>query len=457
MAIPEPVDPNLVHAEATKEFFISMLVRDIDLLAAVIDLVDNSVDGGRSLGGEDGLSGRWVHLTLASTHFRVEDNCGGIDLNTARNYAFRFGREPGYPHTPHSIGEFGVGMKRALFKLGSKFSIDSRARHDSFLLKVDVEEWRTNPRWEFSLDSFHENEDRPQDQTSTTIEVTDLHPDVAQNLERSDWIADLADELSRRHALSIRDGLELTVNGTHLDGLPMELLQGDRLFPARKEISYTVDGSPVKLVAYAGVAKSELQYAGWYVFCNRRLILGPDRSRATVWGATGLVAKVVIFHPQYSRFRGYAFFDSDDPSKLPWTTTKTAIDTDSQVWRDARNELARLTRPIILWLNKLDRQNDARRRAVEQGDEVADADADLGGMLEEAIETAATATVDDVETRPNFTAPEPDPDALPPELQSIQYLKPEDEVARAKQLLGVETNRQVGEQTFDYYLDAEDR
>lgn len=42
-----PVDPNLVLAIPTKDFFISMLIRDIELLDAVADLVDNCVDGAR--------------------------------------------------------------------------------------------------------------------------------------------------------------------------------------------------------------------------------------------------------------------------------------------------------------------------------------------------------------------------------------------------------------------------
>ncbi|MGH9433064.1 MAG: hypothetical protein ACRD3T_16150, partial [Terriglobia bacterium] len=39
----------LINASPTKEFFISMLTRDIPLTRAIIDLVDNSVDGARRL------------------------------------------------------------------------------------------------------------------------------------------------------------------------------------------------------------------------------------------------------------------------------------------------------------------------------------------------------------------------------------------------------------------------
>ena len=37
-------DPAKVDAEPTKEFFVSMLVRDIELIPALVNLVDNSVE-----------------------------------------------------------------------------------------------------------------------------------------------------------------------------------------------------------------------------------------------------------------------------------------------------------------------------------------------------------------------------------------------------------------------------
>ncbi len=37
-------DPNLVQGDPTKDFFISMLIKDITLRDAIGDLVDNSVD-----------------------------------------------------------------------------------------------------------------------------------------------------------------------------------------------------------------------------------------------------------------------------------------------------------------------------------------------------------------------------------------------------------------------------
>ena len=103
-----------------------MLVKDIELIPAVVDLVDNSVDGARRVRGDRRLDGLGVTITADTEAFVIEDNCGGIDIDTARHYAFRFGRPADFEGLARSVGQFGVGMKRALFKLGSSFEARSR-------------------------------------------------------------------------------------------------------------------------------------------------------------------------------------------------------------------------------------------------------------------------------------------------------------------------------------------
>src|ERR1700688_3958157 len=106
-----------IDASPTKDFFISMLIKDIGTTRAIIDLVDNCVDGARRLRPNGEYDGLRVDIETDDGHFEIRDNCGGVPVNLARNYAFRFGRPTEMAATPHSVGQFGVGMKRALFKL----------------------------------------------------------------------------------------------------------------------------------------------------------------------------------------------------------------------------------------------------------------------------------------------------------------------------------------------------
>ena len=97
-----------INAMPTKELFIDMLTRDIGLIPAIVDLVDNCADGARRLQGDGGFKGLWARIEISKEKFRISDNCGGISIDTARKYAFRFGRPFGSPTVSHSVGQFGV-------------------------------------------------------------------------------------------------------------------------------------------------------------------------------------------------------------------------------------------------------------------------------------------------------------------------------------------------------------
>src|SRR3954449_3928593 len=83
--------PHVIEASPTKDFFISMLVKDIELIPAISDLVDNAVDGARRE-NRDSFDGYSVRIDLDTAQFRIADNCGGIPVDIAQKYAFRFGR-----------------------------------------------------------------------------------------------------------------------------------------------------------------------------------------------------------------------------------------------------------------------------------------------------------------------------------------------------------------------------
>jgi hypothetical protein len=169
------------NAEPTKEFFINMLVRDINLQDAIGDLVDNCIDGANRLKSGGSFEGLFIKILLSPDKFIIEDNCGGIDIDIAKKYAFRFGRPDDVEDVKYAIGQFGIGMKRALFKLGNKFSIDTKTIKNSFRMSVDVNEWRTEKdTWLFEYENDHDYSDNPIDpsKTSTIITVTELNEDV---------------------------------------------------------------------------------------------------------------------------------------------------------------------------------------------------------------------------------------------------------------------------------------
>ena len=132
----------VVNASPTKDFFVNMLVRDILLKQAIIELIDNSIDGARRFRRNNEFSGLKIEIKFDSAKFIIEDNCGGIPLDVATERAFRFGRPQNIgKEDVETTGIFGIGMKRALFKIGKKFSIHSATINTEFQLDLDVDEW----------------------------------------------------------------------------------------------------------------------------------------------------------------------------------------------------------------------------------------------------------------------------------------------------------------------------
>jgi hypothetical protein len=170
-----------VETLPTKDLFIYMLTRDLQLGEAIIDLADNSVDGAKRSRNDKSFTGLWTRLKLSPDEFRITDNCGGIDVDIARHYAFRFGRAAGAPTIKHSVGQFGIGMKRALFKLGNQFTVTSAAAHSRFTVRVNVSQWAAKPEWEFAFSELEENISVPKEERGTTITVSELRDDVKES------------------------------------------------------------------------------------------------------------------------------------------------------------------------------------------------------------------------------------------------------------------------------------
>ena len=282
----EPGSELVIDAMPTKELFIDMMTRDIALIPAIIDLVDNSADCARKLKkGAGSLQGLWARLRISPEEFVIADNCGGISVDTARNYAFRFGRPLGAPAVKHSVGQFGVGMKRAIFKMGRKFLVESTTATSRFVVDVNVNDWAHLPEWKFHFTELDEAATYNSDKLGTIISVTSLQSDVAEVFGLSTFEIELRSELKAALQDPIARGLAVTLNGIPVNAEPLTMLSNE-LAPAYKELVYTKMGKPVTVKLYCGLGRSssrleERAEAGWHVFCNGRLILEGDKSPVT--------------------------------------------------------------------------------------------------------------------------------------------------------------------------------
>lgn len=453
-----------VKATPHKRFFIDMITRDISLEACVLDLIDNSVDGAtRSTeattssrakspkphplsSGDERYKGFRIDVRCSSSSFRITDNCGGIPVDIACEYAFNFGRDPSDPNegdTEAGIGIYGIGMKRALFKLGREFTIDSHTRNDAFTMSVDVEQWASKPDdWNLSLTTAKPSAKGP----GTNIEVTRLKAGVAQEFGTPGFATRLMDAAARTYAAFLDQGLEMRVNGASVKPTGFTFLQGKGFQPLHEKEIQKVTlplGKPQKvdvdIEIWAGAAtgsgavrsddedeENDASMWGWYVLCNNRVVLSGDKSPRTGWG----LGTFPQWHPQYNGFIGIVAFRSEEPYALPWTTTKNDVDVDSVIFRMARKQMQIAARDYISY---------SRQRKANREDAKA---------IERSAKSVRLTSVDTVQQMRTPKVPGTTQGSV-----NILYQKPKRQVAKAAAAMGDPSlsASQVGIRSFEYY------
>lgn len=415
-----------IDADPTKEFFISMLTRDISLLSSIIDLVDNSVDAAIASGSYEG---KFVELALSNDSFEILDNCGGISRSAAEGYAFKFGRPANAPLTPHTVGRFGVGMKRALFKIGSKFTVESHHSSSSFQVQVDVDEWLAEDgSWKFDLEEINATDA----DLGTKIVVDDLHGSIAEKFSDTVFIELLIEALSNAHYKILKQGFGIKVNGQNVGLKDIKILMAENLGVASLEIQL----GDVKVSIKAGIGERDYHSGGWYVLCNNRLIEGANKGTLTGWGEDGIRP----YHPDFAFFRGVVEFYSEDGGSLPWNTTKTGIDSDNPVFRTALGEMKKIMRKVIAFLkDRVKEQEDLDQERISEG------------PINAAIKDAEKISIFDIENTGDFVRP--DAVIVQREIthRRISYIVKDGVLKDVKESLGATSNTQVGKLTFDYY------
>ena len=337
---------NLGQAEAspTKRFFVSMLTRDIGLDDAILDLLDNCLDGAlRAANGEEvDYTAYAVDIEISEDHFKIADNCGGIPIDIARKYAFKMGRDSDDDRDDESetIGMYGVGMKRALFKMGTQAVVHTKHGDDSYQVAI-TPEWLNDKEWK----SLPITLDDKLTDSGTSIEVSELETGVSQHFGNPSFRNELDKAIGEHFTVFLQKGLTIKINGKPVRPTEVRVLTHDDVsLPAPFVHQFTEDDVEVTIVVGLNTGKGigdieetfiqerEQRTAGWTIFCNDRAVIVGDKTRLTGWGDG-----IPMFHAQFSRITGIVEFRSTSADKLPVTTTKRALDTSSNIWLKARN------------------------------------------------------------------------------------------------------------------------
>lgn len=370
-------DRKKANASPTKEFFVDMITRDITLEDSILDLIDNSVDaawrsaGSHTVSLEDDtdLSEYSISIQASPEIFSITDNCGGMSLDDAADHAFSFGRRSFESHSEYSIGVYGIGMKRAVFKLGRDIRIrstfsDSDGSTLAFAVPIHVETWlkNTDPQWDFDI-----VDDQNLDTDGVEVVVQELTNTAKTSFGDPAFIENLRRMIARDYSLYLNRGLRITVGERPVTGIEIKLLQSQEFVPLRVKYDDSSNAETVAVEIVGGMvalppdsvepdekSNGDRRY-GWYVACNGRIVLAADKSAVSGWGTPGWPQ----WHGQYKGFLGIVLFSAPSTVALPLTTTKRSVDLTSEIYRRAQIKMRDLSKEWIAYTN-------ARKQALDQ-------------------------------------------------------------------------------------------
>lgn len=437
-----------IHAYPVKDYFIHTIIEDIDLQNCVLDLLDNCIDGAkRVIAGRttpeqpNGLHHFQATMTCSPDSFEIRDNCGGIPLDYAIDYAFHFGKRSDTPEDAKGlIGLYGIGMKRAIFKMGTIIDIVTSTDDIAYKVPINVPEWQKKRDWDFDFEDA-EKFDVP----GTSISIKGLKKDISEEFSLDSFQNRLRRIIARDYSFFLQKGFQVTVNNIEVKPYDFRLREGADFKPINTEYQDEIE-KDVRITIYAGMADippeedtpeeldkiKEVDYYGWFVACNDRIVLPGDKTSLTVWGRDDNFPR---WHSQYYGFMGIINFSSSDPRKLPWDSTKRRLNPESGLYKRAVTKMKEFTRQYIDYTN-------------ERKD-----DLDRAKKIEQAAESKSL-----------FSLSKSDKIIAPPFIKkpkvrmvNIQYRKPEDLVKKVADSLGYRNMpyKEVGIETFDYYVDVE--
>lgn len=221
---------NIAKASPAKRFFVEMLTRDIELQDAILDLLDNCVDGALRQNQANvptdqskPYAGREAIINFSKDGFTIKDNCGGIPRTVAEEYAFRMGRSDTERDAEiPTVGMYGIGMKRAIFKIGKASVVSSQ--HDATGFKVDISSAWMEDDSAWGLPITDENLNFASD--GTEIKVTSLHDPIVHlfSSDKSIFEEEFKKVVTSHYSLIIEKGFKVIVNGEEIESKEVKLM-----------------------------------------------------------------------------------------------------------------------------------------------------------------------------------------------------------------------------------------
>lgn len=240
-----------------------------------------------------------------NNRFIIESDYPGPPKNMVIEL-FKFGGKVDKGHI--SIGGYGIGTKRAMFKLGQNICLESDDGKEFYSITID-KEWFKTKREEEKGWILELKEEDSKGKIMDRITISDLHADIKDGFTTA-FKNKMGQKIINTYFLYINEYINIIFCGMDLGEETKKsrrdfkfIFRDDEIRPYHKKT--IVDG--VRVEVYAGYTKWKKGAPfGWYIFCNDRLIIKGDTSNRTGFDTNN----DIIYNPEDNIFLGLVFFNS---------------------------------------------------------------------------------------------------------------------------------------------------
>lgn len=341
-----------IPTNANPDVLENTLTQDITTLEAIYDLIDNSIDAARrdiftnknftadDYGMPRDYSGYSIDVVVNDKEISIVDNCLGFSKEELENKSLTLGQSSNHEF---GIGQYGIGLKRSLLKIGNKYTLNTDDEKHRF--KVNFTNKDFNSEKGFISSSILKSNNRKM----TSLKINNLKQAILPDIKSEIWYENAIEGMNQRYTIYLEKGLRISIK--YFENKPKEIksslvkLRHDSKFKSFKR-SYKLN-KDVTVIISAGIHskykfKGELDYSvsenrkitneyGIYIICNDRVIVASSKEKMHGWKTN--------WHSEYNGFICIVRFISQNPSLLPINTAKTAIQADSAIFLKAASKI----------------------------------------------------------------------------------------------------------------------
>ena len=399
-----------VQAGVSPSYLEDTMTTDISVLESIFDLIDNSIDAARDhlfqqkyendkYGLPNDYSDYSISIRLGKKSISILDNCLGLGETTLTQKAFKTADTSNHKY---GIGHYGLGLKRALLKFGTKYAMSSDNGKIAFKMQFNNEMISGNQRL---IANAYETTKR----RKTLFVVTDVKTNIAYEIQSKPWFDNAVKMLKIRYAIYAAKGLRISISSSlheeraTIDGCLPSIRRDAKLLPISKPIKVEgvdvfIDSGihgeyyfPIEKNYSLPKNKTLTDDFGLYFICNDRVIVASSTASEHGWKTK--------WHSEYNGFVCVVRFVSEDSSKMPWNTFKTSLKTDSRLFVQVRGELQPIAEAYRQTVKKL-YPAAASKNTIQEKQETPVKSSDI----KTANSDPKTKSVDPIKTNPKLSA-----------------------------------------------------